>query len=302
MCRTWVVFACAQLLGVQLHLHQPQRFLFVEVGGTAEIPCSSKENLEGGANVHWYLRRAGETPTHIKKCRDKNVSRLACKHTVYSATLEIREIQRKESGIYYCALAATNCWTFGNGTTVIVGDSFTDSSSVLLLVPVVEGNRATELAHLACVIQGISNLVQVSWHVPREEPVQRLPHSLEGSDGSLTLIHCISIPWASWVSGAAFSCEVIFNSSGSSVFRHATYNSPSAPCILLPVMAVGSALLLFTIPLSLIWICCPPRWGSRPRKPAPRISQQNEQKGEAIYTGLTTRDQETYENFKPKGN
>ncbi|KYO21588.1 hypothetical protein Y1Q_0004533 [Alligator mississippiensis] len=86
-----------------------------------------------------------------------------------------------------------------------------------------------------------------------------------------------SIPWTSWASGAAVTCEVTFNSSGSSVTRHAVYSAPpSTPCIMLPVVAAGSAVLLVTVPLSLIWICCPPRWGSCPRMPAPRISHQNQ--------------------------
>ncbi|KYO21593.1 hypothetical protein Y1Q_0004538 [Alligator mississippiensis] len=114
-------------------------------------------------------------------------------------------------------------------------------------------------------------------HIPGEEPAQGLPHSLEASDGSLTLMHGISIPMASWASGATITCEVTFNSSGSSVTRHAVYSAPpSAPCVMLPVVAVGSALLLFTVSLSLVWIHCPPRWGSQPRKPARHISQENQ--------------------------
>ncbi|XP_059574320.1 immunoglobulin lambda-1 light chain-like [Alligator mississippiensis] len=266
------------VLGVQLHLHQPQRFLFVEVGRTAEIHCSSSKDLEGRQYVHWYVRRAGKAPRHIMVCGDtKNVNKYDCKYKSHSTTLEIRSIQRKESGIYYCAYKQPTYLTFGNGTTVIVGDSFTNSSSVLLLGPVAGENGARELAHLACVIRGVSNLVQVSWHVPGEEPAQGLPRLLEASDGSLTLIHGISIPWASWTSGATVTCEVTFNLSCSSITRHAVYSAPpSTACVMLPVVAVGSAMLLFTVPLSLIWICCPPRWGSWSRKPTPRVSQQNQ--------------------------
>ncbi|XP_025048792.1 uncharacterized protein LOC112548202 [Alligator sinensis] len=272
------LFLSCLVLGVQLHLHQPQRFLVVEVGGTAEIHCSSSKDVDGGAKLHWYLRRAGEAPMHRKDCADDTKGpKFACKHQKYGTTLEIWDMQRKESGIYYCAHATTSSLTFGNGTMVIVGDSFTKDSSVLLLGPVAGENGATDSAHLACVIRGFSNLVQVSWGVTGKEPTQGLLHSLEASNGSLTLIHHISIPWASWASGTTVTCEVTFNSSGSSVTRHAVYSaSPSACCVMLSVVAVGSALLLFTVPLSLIWIHCPPRWGSRPRKPAARISQENQ--------------------------
>ncbi|XP_059575070.1 immunoglobulin kappa light chain [Alligator mississippiensis] len=251
--------AAPKALGVQLHLHQPQWFLVVEVGGTAEIHCSSSKDMEGGTKLQWYLRRVGEAPILIKKCKEQNESRFACKYQKPNATLEIKNIQRKDSGIYYCAFVASSNLTFGKGTTVTVGDSFTDNSSVLLLGPGAGENGATDPAHLACVIRGVSNLVQVSWHVPGEEPAQGLLHSLEASNGSLTLIHHISIPWASWASGATITCEVTFNSSGSSVTRHAVYS------------ALGSAVLLFTVSLSLIWIHCPSRWGKKQRV-APRRS------------------------------
>ncbi|XP_025063534.1 uncharacterized protein LOC112550792 [Alligator sinensis] len=225
MFSSWVVFACCHLLGIQLHLHQPQRFLFVEVGGTAEIHCSSSKDLDGAAKLHWYLRKAGEAPTHIKSCKDQNESRFACKHQSCSTTLEIRGIQRNDCGICYCADARSSSLIFGIRTTVIVGDSFTNSSSMLLLGPVAEENGVTEPAHLACVIQGVSHLVQVFWCIPREEPAQGMLDSLEASDGSLTLIHGISIPWTSWASGAAITCQITFNSSGSSITRHITYSA-----------------------------------------------------------------------------
>ncbi|KYO21590.1 hypothetical protein Y1Q_0004535 [Alligator mississippiensis] len=103
--------------------------------------------------------------------------------------------------------------------------SFIDSDSVLLLGPVAGENRAREPAHLSCVIRGIFNLVQMSWRIPAEEPAQGLWRTLEASDGSLTLIHHISIPWATWTSGVTVTYEVTFNSSGSSVTRHAVYSA-----------------------------------------------------------------------------
>ncbi|XP_025051113.1 immunoglobulin alpha-2 heavy chain-like [Alligator sinensis] len=220
------LFVSSLVLGVQSFLHQPQRFLFVEVGGAAEIPCSSREDLQRGEYVQWYLRRAGEAPMCMKVCAvDTNGSKFACKHQMYSTTLEIRDIQRQECGVYYCAYNLGSSLIFGNGTTVIVGDSFTDSSSALLLGPVAGENRAREPPHLACVIRGVFNLVQVSWRIPTEEPAQGLWRTLEASDGSLTLIHHISIPWANWASGVTVTCQVAFNSSGSSVTKHAMYSA-----------------------------------------------------------------------------
>ncbi|KYO34323.1 hypothetical protein Y1Q_0004974 [Alligator mississippiensis] len=136
-------------------------------------------------------------------------------------------------------------------------DSFTEDSSVLLLRPGAGEKGATDPAHLACAIRGISNLVQVSWSVPGEEPTQGLPHLLEASDGSLTLIHHISIPWASWASVVAVTCELTFNSSGSSVTRHAIYSaSPRSGCRqeAMRYMVVG-LLVLLMVSLTSLWMC-----------------------------------------------
>ncbi|CAM4694368.1 unnamed protein product, partial [Lepidochelys olivacea] len=111
------------VLGVQLFLHQTQRIQFVEVSDTAKIHCSSTENLEGGSSILWYLRREGETPTCIKSCLDdQNVSKFACKHETHSSTLEISNVQKTKSGIYYCAYRYSSYMIFGNGSTLIVGD------------------------------------------------------------------------------------------------------------------------------------------------------------------------------------
>uniref|UniRef100_A0A8C3FQY4 Immunoglobulin domain-containing protein n=1 Tax=Chrysemys picta bellii TaxID=8478 RepID=A0A8C3FQY4_CHRPI len=110
-----------EMLGVQLFLYQTQRILFVEVNGTAKIYCSSKEKMEGG-DVFWYLRREGETPTCIKYCLDNlNVSKFACKHETHLSILEISNIQKNETGVYYCAFIYSSYLLFGNGTTLIVG-------------------------------------------------------------------------------------------------------------------------------------------------------------------------------------
>ncbi|XP_075764423.1 immunoglobulin kappa light chain-like, partial [Pelodiscus sinensis] len=212
------------VLGVQLFLHKPQPIQFVEVGHSAEIHCSSTENLEGGGNVFWYLRREGETPTCIKRCvDDQNLSKFACKHKPHSTTLEISNIQQNESGIYYCAYRYSSYLIFGNGSTLIVGDSYTDSSGVLLLVPFPHGSQGVGTAHLACVVHGVSGPVHVSWSISGEQQEQGLTRWLKAKDGSLTLVNHIRVPWDTWASGKIFTCDGKFNSSGRSVNASAWY-------------------------------------------------------------------------------
>ncbi|XP_065276129.1 immunoglobulin kappa light chain-like [Emys orbicularis] len=278
------------VLGVQLFLYQTQRIQFVEVSDTAKIHCSSKEKLEG-SRMFWYLRQEGEKPTCIKRCLDdQNVSKFACRHETHSSTLEISNIQKTESGIYYCAYIDSSYLLFGNGSTLTVGDSYTNSSWVMLLVPFAHDIQVTETANLACVIHGVSSPVHVSWSVSGELQEQGLMRSLKARDGSLTLINHISVPMDTWTSGKNFTCEVKFNSSGSSVkkstrYLFASFTAPPRKCshYIVP-LAAGTGLLLLLVSLSLVWTLSPSTLGFKPRISAPPASE--EQQGGILYAHL----------------
>ncbi|KAM9114606.1 immunoglobulin kappa light chain-like [Pangshura tecta] len=276
------------VLEVQLLLYQTQQIQFVDVNDTARIHCSSTENLEGGGlKVFWYLRREGETPTCIKPCSDdQNVGKFDCKHKTRSSTLEISNTQKTESGIYYCAYISSSYLIFGNGTTLIVGDSYTNSSWVILLVPFPRGSQVAGTANLACVIHGVSGPVHVSWSVSGELQEQGLTRSLKAKNGSLMLINHISVPMDTWTSGKIFTCDVKFNSSGSSVKKSTRYPAaPASDCshYIVPLVA-GAGLLLVVVSLSLIWTLCPSTLGFKPRISAPPASEENQ--GGILYTHL----------------
>ncbi|XP_075763886.1 immunoglobulin kappa light chain-like [Pelodiscus sinensis] len=236
--------------------------------------------MEAG-DVFWYLRREGETPIRIKYCLDNlNASKFACKHETHSSTLEISNIQQNDAGVYYCAYIHSSYLIFGNGSTLIVGDSYTDSSGVLLLVPFPRGSQGTGTAHLACMVHGVSGPVHVSWSIPGEQQEQGLTRWLKAKDGSFTFVNHISVPWDIWASRKIFTCDVKFNSSGRSVNASARYPAASPTDMsrqcsnyLVP-LAAGAGLLLSSVFLSLIWTLCPCTLGFQPRISASPASRE----------------------------
>ncbi|XP_030398228.1 M1-specific T cell receptor alpha chain-like isoform X1 [Gopherus evgoodei] len=210
---------------VQLFLHQLQPFLFVNINDTAKIQCSSKKQfVAGGITVQWYRRREGEAPMLIKRCSDhQNVNKVACISEGDNLTLAIYNAQRNDSGVYYCTDSDIIILTFGNGSTLIVGDSYTTSSWVLPLASSPHSLLSPGTADLACVVHGVSNAVQISWSISGDLQEQGLLRSLKAKDGSLVFINHISVPVATWTSGKNFTCDVKFNSSGKSVKKIASF-------------------------------------------------------------------------------
>ncbi|XP_065276126.1 immunoglobulin kappa light chain-like [Emys orbicularis] len=284
---------------VQLFLHRLQPFLFVNINDTAKIQCSSKEQfLAGGVIAQWYRRREGKAPMLIKRCSDnQKVNKVACISEGHNLTLAIYNAQRNDSGVYYC-INSRIILTFGNGFTLIVGDSYTTSSWVLPLAPSPHSLLSPGTADLACVVHGVSNPVQISWSISGDLQEQGLTRSLKAKDGSLVFINRISVPVATWTSGKNFTCDVKFNSSGKSVKKIARYieattcvcffassTAPASECshYIVP-LAAGAGLLLLLVSLSLVWTLCPSTLGFKPRISAPPASEEHQ--GGILYAHL----------------
>ncbi|XP_026517251.1 uncharacterized protein LOC113408283, partial [Terrapene carolina triunguis] len=209
----------------QLFLHQLQPFLFVNINDTAKIRCSSKKQfVAGGVTAQWYRRREGEAPMLIKRCSDnQRVSKVACILEGHNLTLEIYNAQRNDSGVYYCTDSYMSFLTFNNGSTLIVGDSYTTCSWVLPLAPSPHDLLSPGTADLACVVHGVSSPVQISLSISGDLQEQGLLRSLKAKDGFLVFLNHISVPVVTWTSGKNFTCDVKFNSSGKSVKKIARY-------------------------------------------------------------------------------
>ncbi|KAJ1080898.1 hypothetical protein NDU88_001087 [Pleurodeles waltl] len=236
-------------LGVHLYLNQRERHLFVSVNDTAEISCFlTEDNSDVGRKLLWFWRGTEETVTFVATCYgNKSDGKYHCRHEPRSATLEIRSAQRNESGVYYCAYPIVNKLKFAGGCALIVGDSYTTSTSVELVTTLLKQNALDRTVSLVCMVRAVSGPVWVSWNIP-VSPGQVRTSKTRDRNGVFTFTSQISVLSNNFTSGEV-SCEVQFNASLRGVRRSANYKAISTDtsgwCVALMVSRV--ILLLFTL-------------------------------------------------------
>ncbi|XP_042295462.1 uncharacterized protein LOC121915349 [Sceloporus undulatus] len=207
------------LLQVQFSSYQPLQFQFVKVGDKAWIqfvPVGKPE--DEGLSFFWYKRSVYEgIPLFITSCNDnKPADKFICKPGREKVTLEISRAQREDSGLY---LYAERGEDFHLGSALVVGDSYTPRTQVMILQPAAHAPSSWDVrrGQLACLIQDISNLVEVSWDVPGGLRQKGQTFLVKNISGSLTFLSLLSIPMEVQSNGWNVTCEVKFNSSGTSM-------------------------------------------------------------------------------------
>ncbi|XP_069508330.1 uncharacterized protein [Ambystoma mexicanum] len=241
-----------KVLGVQLHLHQTEQPLTVSINETAKISCLLSEvSCARRRSVRWFWRGIEEEVTLIKSCGgDGAAIKYNCSYGPCSTTLQIHNVQQREAGVYYCAYAINMKLHFSSDVTLIVGDSYTERTSVLLVtlppLPDVPGG----VVPLACVVRAVSGQVWVSWNISGTQ-WQGLMSAIRGRGGTLTFISHIVLPMETWTRGE-ITCESQVNSSHRRVKKSLVYKAaPSGDVIGCVAAFVARTLLLL---LTLSWI------------------------------------------------
>ncbi|KAM8921483.1 uncharacterized protein RCH25_016229 [Pelodytes ibericus] len=193
-----------------MFLYQPQETLFLGVNSTAEISCKSKDIWLGNNFYCWYYRRIEETPTLIINCRDKSTHHKYSSSSVDGSTnnLQIRNVQRNDSGIYYCL--------FNLYPEAPIGSS-TSNSSVHVLAPS-QTLLSNTPVQLTCVVRAAPHVVHVMWNISGVHHKGRMVTMVEPG-GTWTFLNHISIPRDTWDSGETLSCDVWLHSSSIRVHR-----------------------------------------------------------------------------------
>ncbi|XP_054661968.1 uncharacterized protein LOC129197504 [Grus americana] len=233
----WLCLAPAALL----RLHQPQPVLTVENGDAVEIVCEASEAMEHEANVFWYRRGGGDRPKLLLDCESRNKSRFSCefKRQSASATLHIDHARPNDTGLYLCAYKKFSYLHFGNGTTLLVGDSWMGRSWVMVLAPrgAPQGPPGP-----VCAVGDTAGPVLISW---LGGPGRVL--GLGGSTGPL-------ISPMGTDTGTGGLCQVRFNASGPPIQRSVELFRAADTCKTLNTWVLVRATLVLLL-LLLLSIC-----------------------------------------------
>ncbi|XP_066842122.1 uncharacterized protein [Anser cygnoides] len=255
-----------------LVLQQPQPILFVEPGAAVEISCILDEVFHGKGNVLWYGRSRGERPRLILSCIQEAQEGFSCEYTKGRAVLHIAATRTNHTGLYLCAYITGSILKFGNGTALIVGDSWRAQSWVQVLAP---HGSPSDPPNLVCAVGNASGPVLVSW------PGGTRAQEVLGLGGSTELL----ISPAGIAGSTGGLCEVRFNASGPPIRRSVELHGAKGACTTPSAVAMAAAGALLLLGLSL-GVCCllRARTEVRPRAPDPPAPQH--QQGELTYAQL----------------
>ncbi|XP_032082784.1 uncharacterized protein LOC116515016 [Thamnophis elegans] len=258
---------------------QNDQFLFVDVGENATIVCNFSKNITDNVpNMRWYKREETKLRLLTNNCGfSGSKSKFNCKAEGQALTLEISNAKVEDAGLYLCADASQNVYSlnFAGAFSLIVGDSYTSSSWMMILQPSAQDQAIQSGSRLACVVHGASNWIQISWDAS---------HVLQGGQtllmknhsGSLTFVSIIYIPKKVSISGEEFICKARFNSSGMSMklsttlyAETRTFHTNDRQHYAIPLSVVGILAFLLLIVIWL-WIRgCPSRLGFQPTDSVP---------------------------------
>ncbi|XP_063156237.1 uncharacterized protein LOC134494915 [Candoia aspera] len=253
---------------------QNYQFLFVDVGEKATIVCNFSKNITDNVRTFlWYKRGENKLIPLTDSCEfgETNV-KFNCKTEAQELTLEIFNTKVEDTGLYLCADKSQSYFSlnFANAFSLIVGDSYTSSSWMMILQPPAQDPPFQSMqsgSHLACVVHGVFNWVQISWNTSQVLQDRRTL-LMKNHSGSLTFVSVLYIPENSAIKGEEFICKVKFNSSGTpmnlSTTLYAetrTFHRNDCRHYTIPLAVIGILAFLLLI-LFWLWIqCCPSRLG-----------------------------------------
>ncbi|XP_062888310.1 uncharacterized protein LOC134337323 isoform X1 [Mobula hypostoma] len=205
--RRFAVFALSYLLQVcvsQAALFQSPPIQTVRVGGRAVLNCS--RDLGVLAFIHWYKRSDQRHLQFVARvgrfvqAEGRFSGHVDEKSATYSLVIE--NVQRNDSGIYFCA--AQLYGEFGNGSKLVVT---AQPPTIYLLAPQADEISRMQLVTLMCLVRGVSShSLNIRWNISGNITEGLVDPPVFDPDGGYSVSSRFQIPAESWRSGAVCTC------------------------------------------------------------------------------------------------
>nr|XP_032648110.1 immunoglobulin gamma-1 heavy chain-like isoform X2 [Chelonoidis abingdonii] len=217
----WMILFCLQMTASQegISIQQSLAQIFLASGKTAEIHCKLStrrqyvfwyKELQNGS-LHWiYQSYEFATPPHEKYSSKVNSQ-------TNTFTLIISNVQRNDSGVYYCGLAVYVHPNFGTGTRLIVTDASEPRLSIL--VPSTpEDAELPPVIPLLCLLSDFTPpWSEVLWDTGEEVSEGLMDAGAIDGEGIFSVSSLTTIPSEMWKQEMTCTCTAKESSMGRSI-------------------------------------------------------------------------------------
>ncbi|XP_061462525.1 uncharacterized protein LOC133375059 isoform X2 [Rhineura floridana] len=221
-------------------------------GDTVDISCS---HLDGSSHwtVIWYKENEGKSLHKIGQ--SSRYSKLEGKYSSKGHKLIIRNAQRNDSGVYYCAASAGQNFRFTSRTRLIISDPSRPSLAIFTPSSLEESQHHNSLP-LLCVFDSADlDWDFISWNISGEPSQDRNFVDITNEEGDVSIWSLKLIPPGPETERVSFTCsdpEKKHTSFGTAPATPApTYSENCFPTLYFGVPCV--VLLLLTSPVILLF-------------------------------------------------
>ncbi|XP_067878815.1 uncharacterized protein [Heterodontus francisci] len=258
-----------------------------EVGKTVKLACHQTYEVEVVTSYFWYKQLVGEAPRliDIPPCDGTDCKFVSKKgENEHELILEIRNVQVNDSGSYYCA-DVDGYAPLQNGPTLLVGDSSTNKTALLVFVPL-EDLHLRETVPLLCLVSGVSSRqIVIFWNISGQLTEGRSDSGTIQPDGTCSIRSHVMVSGESWRSGGVCTCIAELRSPGKSWSKSVSISKAMSDQIAVSVQSCNLTLpaaifgtVFLVLLLILISICIHKRGRSEERVRRPHNENLRERK------------------------
>ncbi|KAM7138245.1 immunoglobulin kappa light chain-like isoform 2-T2 [Macrochelys suwanniensis] len=217
----WMILFCLQMTASQegILIQQSPAQIFLASGNTAQIDCKLSARSQ---YIYWYKEFQNGSLHGIYQSYEF----AALPHGKYSSkvnipantfSLIISNVQRNDSGVYYCGLAVYVHPNFGNGTRLIVTDASEPRLSIL--VPSIpEDSELPPVIPLLCLLSDFTPpWSAVLWDTGEQVSEGQMDAGAIDGNGVFSVWSLLTIPSETWNQETICNCTAKESSTGRSI-------------------------------------------------------------------------------------